>query len=128
MQNLSIGQPVTVAATCNVGYHDFENGKENHRGVLREEREPFKAVIVGQVVKYLGTYNRARHANDVYDGGDYEPASLSVDGSVTLWAVRTGMVNKELLVRDEDLEPFTGEYVLPRRCNNKPKFIIGQVV
>lgn len=128
MKTLNVSQVVTVKATCLVGYYEWENGKENHRAVLREECEPFRAVVVGQVVKYLGTYNRARHTNDVYDSGDYEPASLSVSGSVTFWLVRTGMVNKELLVRDEDLESFNGDFVFPKRCMSKPKFIGSQVI
>jgi len=118
MKPLSIGQLVRVRKFAEVGYYD---GLEKKLATF--DVEPFLALIVGQTVKRLGTY----HSGSRGDGwsGDYEEASLSISGSVTLWLVRAGMVNKPLCIRDEDIEPVpseSSEFKLPWRAA-KPRRI-----
>lgn len=106
MKNLKIGQLVRVTAVAEVGYLD-----DHRRTVNVWPTEPFLALIVGQVVKYTGWYGGGRR---FYDNYNYEPAFLKVDKAVTLWQVRTGMVNKPLMVCDNDLEPAEADFTLPR--------------
>lgn len=107
MQELKIGQPVTVKAVTEVGYpNDLE------REAIRDEVS-LKAVVIGRRVKYLGTlrtFGRNSFMNLEYES---EQSELHVTGSLELWEVRTGMLNKPLLVADGDLEPCE-EFELPR--------------
>jgi hypothetical protein len=108
MKPLTIGQLVRASATAEMVY-------DQHRKRTLEVSPavPFLAMVVGQVVKQSGTYVPAGTG---FDDGDYESAHLIVDKALTLWQVRTGMLNKPLLVRDEDLEPSIQPFVLPRRA------------
>lgn len=108
MKNLTIGDRVIVRAVSALGY-----ANERDRVVFTQQAEkPFDAVIVGLAVKYLGTY-RGSHWPD--HSGEHDPPHLKVTGSVTLWEVRNGMVNKPLLVRDEDLYLTDLPFTIPRR-------------
>lgn len=110
MKNLSIGTPVIVWSIANTAYQD-----DGHKVVERTPVVLLHAVIVGQVVKRLGIYNRGSRGG--YFEDDFEEASLSVTGSVTLWLVRTGMTNKPLMVHDDDLEVTTDQFTIPHRAS-----------
>lgn len=99
MQNLDIGQRVIVRAISTLGYAG------DTRIVDRCPIVPVDAVVTGQVIRYLGTYHRARGGPYGIDIEDYSPAELHVSSSVELWCVRAGMKNREHLVHDADLEP-----------------------
>lgn len=80
-------------------------------------------VIVGKAIKHLGTYIRASGGGPFGSfGEDYEPAKLAVGGTITLWEVRLGMLNRPILVSDEDIEPIPPILIdrVPRRAS-KPK-------
>jgi hypothetical protein len=96
MQALEIGQRVIVRAISTLGYAD------EHRVVNRNSIVPADAAVTGRTMRYLGRYHRSTGGG--YDG-DYNPAFLGVTGSVELWCVRFGMLNREHLVQDADLEP-----------------------
>lgn len=115
MKPLKIGQTVRVSAFATVEYIN-----DRDRAVTTAPVESFLAVIVGQAVRYTGTYQPASGGSRPWGDEDYEQASLTVSGSVTLWEVRMGMVNKPMLVRDEDLEAVTEEFLLPRQAD-KPR-------
>lgn len=118
MKSLTIGQLVRVSAIADVGYYSFTD--ESRRSLMTFSVEPFLALIVGQVVKQTGEYAGGRRWHGL-DFEDYEPPHLKVGGTVTLWQVRAGMVNKPVLVRDEDLEPSDEPFKLPRRAIGVPK-------
>ena len=117
MKPLTIGQLVRVSAIAGVGYID-----DRKRVLTRLPVEPFLAVVVGKVVKQLGQYSPARGGGFSSFGEDYDPAYLAVEGTVTLWQVRTGMVNKPILTHDDDLELSDDEFRLPNR-GSRPKRI-----
>lgn len=98
MQVLEIGTRVIVSAISKMGYED------STRIVERSEIVPADAVVTGRSIRFLGEYNRAR-GGIFGDGEDYEQASLAVSGSVELWCVRFGSMNREQLVQDTDLKP-----------------------
>lgn len=107
MKRLTIGQVVRVTRIAEVGYPS-----DDRREVITCPVEPFLALIVGQVVKYTGRYGGGRQLG----WGEYQPGYLVAEKRVTLWEVRTGMVNKRLMVRDEDLEPVDEDFTLPNRA------------
>lgn len=120
MKPLTIGDSVLVAAVSELGYYDYAVGPPQ-RAVGTHRVEPFMAVIVGQARKQIGRYVPATQSS--WDG-DYEPPSLKVDKVVTLWEVRTGLRNKPILVRDEDLEA-SDKYSLPM-IGPKPRRLAWQ--
>ena len=109
MQNLKIGQPVSVSAVSEVGYPN-----DNEREVMRD-KVSLKAVVTGRRMKYLGSL-RTFPGSSLF-GEAPEPSELRVSGSVELWEVRTGMLNKPLLVADGDLETCE-EFEFPRLFRN----------
>ena len=113
MKTLKIGDEVDVVAVSTVEYVDDVN-----KQIVRRETEPFLAVIVGQVMKQLGRYSRGTL---LAWGEDFEPPSLLVTGTVTLWQVRTGMMSKPLLVQDDDLGGSIFEFRKFPRYGRKPK-------
>lgn len=119
MKPLTIGTCVRATAIADVGYANYE--LDDHEKVIQVfPVEPLSAVIVGQQVKYTGTFCPAR-GRSTYAWEDYEEAHLAVDRAVTFWQVKVGMVNKPILVRDEDLEVIEA-FKLPRQ-GRKPKII-----
>lgn len=119
MKKLTIGTPVHVTAIVELEYSG--SGKRYNREVAIYPVEPFAAVIVGKAVKYTGTFKPATSQSAMNWSYDYESATLLVDKAHTFWQVKAGMINKPVLVRDEDLEevaPFT----IPHQ-GRKPKII-----
>jgi len=114
MKTFKIGDEVDVVAVSTVEYVDDVN-----KQIVRRETEPFLAVIVGQAVKQLGRYSGGSHSQ--YFSPEYEPPSLTVTGTVTLWQVRTGMMSKPLLVQDDDLGGSIFEFRKFPRYGRKPK-------
>jgi len=108
MKPFTVGSQVQVSALASVGYID-----DSKKQVTRSKTEPFLALIVGKVIKQVGTYQPS------YD--DNWPGILKVEGTVTLWQVRTGMMNKILLVHDDDLELSTAKFTLPKWCSRRPR-------
>jgi len=105
MKDLSIGDSVLVWAISEMDYDDLGNRK-----VYREKRRPFAAKVIGQRRKMLGSCVRG------YSGGYFdepEPSYFQAKGSVLLWEVRHGMMNKPILVDDIDIE-LTNPVDLPR--------------
>ena len=105
----TIGTKVTVSATveCVYVYEDkdvsrvpFENRK-TVRVLDRKPCKPFTGWIVGARKKHLGEYSPRTWSYD----GEEDPAYLSIDKVVWVWLVRVGIVNKEVEVLDEDLQP-----------------------
>jgi hypothetical protein len=119
MKNLHIGQPVVVNAIASVRYGETDETK-NRKAVVVRPCEPLDAVIVGQIRKFIGTYRPQR--GGWLSDEDYEEAMLVVEGSVTLWLVRTGMQNKSLMVRDQDLRPTNVFPKVPVKNHRKPVF------
>lgn len=114
MKPLRIGDHVKVTAIAELQYEQYK------RAAARIAVDPFFAVVVGKAVKRVGRYSPARGGG--YSGEDYDPAYLAIEGSVTLWEVRTGMTNKSILVHDDDLEPTGDKVTIPNR-GIKPKRI-----
>ncbi len=99
MKAFNIGDTVQVSAFASVDYHE-----ENEKTCRAYNTIPFLAVVTGKSVKQLGTYSCGRGGGLAgYDNEDYTPPTLIVGGTVTLWEVKTGWLNKVILVRDEDL-------------------------
>lgn len=119
MKPLTIGDAVEVKATASLEYSE-----DNKRYVCRTVRSPFIGYIVGQQTKQLGEYIRGSR---IGWGEDYDPPTLRVTGTVTLWQVKTGMTNKILLVQDEDLEPCLAEAPVPR-VGIKPQAIFSDYI
>ena len=122
MKTLKIGQTVMVTGKALVGY-SWINEIEAQRRLEWWSTEPFMAVVVGQVVKQLGTYCSGSSRNWYGQGDDdYDGPSLTVTGTVILWRVRQGFRNKELLVRDEDIAPLPEgvEYTAPIQSSVRP--------
>lgn len=106
MKALKIGQLVRVTAVAALEYQE-----DNRKIVTTVATDPFLAVVTGQAIKHTGRF-LGRNFPD--HNGEYGYRHLKVDGAVTLWEVRHGMVNKPLHVRDEDLEAVEEEFTLPR--------------
>lgn len=92
-----IGDAVLVKATVEAHYDE-----KNQRVIERKELPETKSgQVVGMTRIYLGKYRPGSrgswHTED-------EPAYLSVKGCEVVWLVRFGMLNREVRVRDEDLE------------------------
>lgn len=103
-----------VTGKALVGYSWIE-AIQNYRRLEWWDCEPFMAVIVGQVVKQLGTYSPGHNGrSNWYGDDDPEGPSLTVTGTVALWIVRQGLRNREWHVRDEQVKP------LPEGVTYKP--------
>ena len=124
MKSFKIGSYVRVTAISEVGYIEYPK-----RTLIRIPVEPFFAEVVGKAVKQTGTYCAAK-GGGLNDFADYTPAYLRSDGTVTLWEVRTGMINRPILVHDDDLESVggivDGVFPIPNR-GIKPKRIADEV-
>jgi hypothetical protein len=99
MQALEIGQRVIVKAVSTLGYECKQRVVDRHSIVAAD------AVITGRTIRYLGHYHKATGGS--YGGFEdsYNLAFLGVTGSVELWCVRFGTMNREHWVQDADLEP-----------------------
>jgi hypothetical protein len=99
-----IGDLVLVKATL-----DFFYDKENNRCIMRNEiTPPFEAQVTGATRKYLGKYKSGVSHGTVWDEEpEYDPPYLSVVGSILAWKVREGLLNKEHICYQEDLELVT---------------------
>jgi hypothetical protein len=96
--NVTIGQWITVFAVASLEYDGDCN-----RELRRRPCAPFSAIITGQAIRQIGRYRSSSGGG--YSGMDYDPASLKVTGTVTLWTFRAGLANRELMVHDFDFEP-----------------------
>jgi hypothetical protein len=91
-----IGQWVRVLATVYF-YYDNDN-------VRKYEIYPTKRLIEGQIVgasrRFLGTYKGGHQPTHGFslddDPPDFEPAYLAVNGSVVVWRVLEGYLNKPI--------------------------------
>ena len=64
-------------------------------------KNPLRGEIVGIKTFYLG---KVRHSSGGCNGEwDYEQGYLLVEGTIVLWAIKQGMMNKEIYVKDEDI-------------------------
>jgi hypothetical protein len=115
MKNMTLGTWVQVNRVSTVEY------EEKTKGVCKYPCEPFKAVVVGQVIKRLGKYIPQRGGASFGNIEDYEQAQLHVTGTVTLWEVKATMTGKIILVDDDDLTEI-GPFNVPR-AGFKPTYI-----
>jgi len=110
-----IGQPVKVNLNHRVK-SDYEDGGRYKRikraidwGIHTETNDLVLAIVTGAKLFQEGKYN-AGSTGPVYGYGsdypEYEPAYLSFDKSVEVWAVRIGYRNKEIYFFAEDLKPY----------------------
>jgi hypothetical protein len=84
------------------------------RAAVRRPCEPFHAQVVGLATRQRGYYSKGSGvAASFYTEFDFVEASLSVTGTLKVWLVRGGMMNKELEVADDDLEPTMGQERAP---------------
>jgi len=100
-----IGDWVVVSSEVSKLYYD-ENKKRQAK--IRPIKYPYLAQIVGACKKMFGKYEEANMACsygfDLDFGPDYDPPYLRIESSQIFWLVRRGMVNKPIMVRDEDCE------------------------
>lgn len=96
MKELYIGDSVMVSALTEVDYDENDN-----RTTMRRTCQPFTAKVIGKRRKMLGSYFKGSSGSYF---SDYDPAFLKIKGSVLLWEVRHGMLNRPILVGDEDIE------------------------
>lgn len=98
-----IGDWVRVKAVANF-YYETDSGKRKVESRLL--KEPFIGQIVGARRKFLGEFESGGYkAAGMWDEGvDYDPPYLSVSGSVWVWLVRKGYLNKAVEVLDDDVE------------------------
>jgi len=104
---MKIGDPILVRAITSVGYDSKCN-----RDAVRDECEPFQAVVTGHRTKMLGKVHAP--SRNMWPE-DYEPAYLQVSKAIGLWEIRHGLTNSPMLVADgdfEQIEPFN----LPNRA------------
>ena len=119
MKSLTIGDWVQVQAVSEMQYID---GGE--RAAVRRPVEPFHAQVVGLATRQRGYYSKGPSvAASFYSEFDFVEASLSVTGTLKVWLVRGGMMNKELEVADDDLEPTMGQERAPMRRIGVPVFL-----
>lgn len=109
MQDFLIGQSIVVSHIADPSYHypPFDmTGKRKGAGrriVAARRIKPVIAVIIGKAVRQLGYYCAGRPAYSGMGswGEDFDPPSLDVTGTVTLWQLRTGWRNRPLLAFDK---------------------------
>ena len=93
-----LGQYVSVKATCELLYDE-----KKQRFIKRIECSPFQGYIVGARYRLLGEYHPERGPGRGFEEG-YEQAFLAVSGSVLIWLVSRGMINKPVEVLNDDIE------------------------
>jgi len=100
-----IGDWVSVSA--DVSYLFYDEQKQRRLKII-QHNPPYAAQIVGACRKMLGEYEEAGMARsygfDLNFDPDYEPPYLKIESSQVFWLVRRGMLNKPIMVRDEDCE------------------------
>jgi hypothetical protein len=111
MKSLNIGTRVIFDRLAAVDY-----GDEDDKVLMSAPIKPMVGWIVGIATKRLG-----RRQGGI-PGEDYEPAYLQVSGTVYLWQVKTGLRNKILLVRDEDIQETPCQLAAPS-LGPKPDYI-----
>jgi hypothetical protein len=130
VNNFKIGDLVVVTFVSAIEFVEFPEPKPGQlinmtgakKGLVDYPLErPIIAAIIGKATKYTGAYYPASRTSGWW-GEDDQPAHLSVDGSVTFWQVRHGWLNKPLLVRDELVRPYEGEFELPRMAP-RPRYL-----
>ena len=97
----NIGDLVRVIGESEVGYDEADN-----RDIYTIKfNEPIIGKICGMKRKFLGKYNpQTPSYKYAYDIDVTEQAFLDVKGSVLLYEVKQGMLNKPILVLEEDIE------------------------
>lgn len=109
-----IGQPVEVNLNHQVAV-DYEDGGRYRKvkraidwGIKKETNDPVLAIVTGAKLFQEGTYHAGGGSSRFSNYGghyeDYEPAYLSFDRNVEVWAVRTGYRNKEIYFFEQDLK------------------------
>jgi hypothetical protein len=94
-----IGDLVVVSGVIHFYYDQFNNRQ------YQVEKQHFEAQIVGARRKFLGKYKPSSGGyNPICEDWENEPAFLEVKGFIPVWLVRRGLLNKEIEVREEDLE------------------------
>ena len=96
----NIGDLVRVTKKSYMGYDKDGNRRVYTFGELKE---PLIGKICGMKRKFLGKYKRQ---DEVSYYGEYihESAYLEVKGSVLFYEVKQGMLNKPILVLEENIE------------------------
>jgi len=109
-----IGQPVEVNLNHQVVV-DYEDGGRYRKvkraidwGIKKETNDLVLAIVTGAKLFREGTYHAGGTSSHgfISNYDDYEPAYLSFDRNVEVWAVRLGYKNKEIYFFEEDLKPY----------------------
>ena len=125
-RKFEIGNWVEVKALV-----DFEYNDQDQRVAARKECSTFTAQVVGAKIKFLGKYNieevtntpPAEDAEFTITPSSTRVPRLTVTGSRVVWAVKRGMLNKELLALEEDLVLIdTPSQKLPWQFNGQVKW------
>ena len=92
-----------------MAYVEFNYDKFGKRMADKTKLEqPIIGQIVGARTRFLGTYDSG-HPH--YPDGDYEAPYLKVKGSIIVWLVTEGYLNKPYEVMEEDIEPWLDTHV-----------------
>lgn len=132
MQNLRIGQVVRFDAIAGVVYNppsDYVNSpgqgytepKYYDRTISNKAlAKPEHGIVSGITVKHTGRYDTRNWYLDL-DGGGCSEATLSSKGTIRVWEVRIGWLNKPVLVSDEHIKPSRKKFTLPQ-IKGRPKY------
>jgi hypothetical protein len=120
MKNLKVGDVVGVVAIAERNYiGDFRHQAD--LVVSSVPVEPFYGIICGMKRIMLGTWHAASSGPDE----DFEPAQMSVTGSVVVWLVRIGWLNTPIPVHDGDLVPSDRVVDLPMMAVRPQRKALG---
>ena len=115
----NIGDSVRVTKKSYMGYDKDGNRRVYTFGELKE---PLIGKICGMKRKFLGKYKQASHSWEYqYSSDVIEQSYLKVEGSVLFYEVKQGMLNKSILVLEENIIKIkTWELALHFRSYNFP--------
>lgn len=115
-----IGDVVNIKASTYAAYKDGSQERKLYTDVFKESKT---GQIIGIKKIQLGNYEPSSGYQG--DPEDYEPAFLSVTGTVFLWKVTLGMMNKPFFTKDEDVEfmySLPSSFELPLFYQEQPKW------
>ena len=117
LKPFTLGDWVRVNAVAEMQYNEHQE-----RAMVRRPVEPFHAQVIGLATRQCGHYQRG--SDGFYSGDfDFSEASLSVTGTVKVWLVRAGLMNKEIEVDNDDLEIIESHERAPLRRIGVPIFL-----
>ena len=89
-----------------ISYEEAHYDEKDQRVIDRTELpEPKRGQVVGLTRIYMGKYTAGyRPHQTIYGDNDGGGPHLSVKGCEVVWLVRFGMLNREVRVREEDVE------------------------